>query len=81
MTAYYHVVTTAHGVRGYAEGGNADFLTIIEAMKIAHAEYDFYSSAKKTAKVEVIHVKDNGQHGQTVLEYRTDVCSCKTCLV
>ena len=64
----YSVVTTSQGNRHWAKGGKPE-LTFEQATKVAKAEHSYYQSRDIAARIEVIAIKSNGQHGDTVAEY------------
>ena len=64
----YSVVTTSHGNRHWAKGGKAE-ISLEQATKVAKAEHFYYQSSDIAARIEVIEIKPNGQHGDTVAEY------------
>ena len=66
MTDLFHVITTAHGVRGYADGGGREELTLDRAYKVALLEQEYYQSKGLKAKIEIVFIKPNGQHGDTI---------------
>jgi len=63
----YSVVTTRMNCRSYAEG--AKEYTLDEAVKVAKRTHRHYQTRDMACKIEIILVKDNGQHGDTVAEY------------
>jgi hypothetical protein len=65
--AKYSVVTTHNGVRAYAEGARE--YTKAQAVTVAKRTHTYYQSRDLAAKIEIIAIKANGQHGETVSEY------------
>jgi hypothetical protein len=65
----YSVVKTHNGSRGHANG--AKEYTMAQAVQVAKRTHTYYQSRDLAAKIEIIAIKDNGQHGETVSEYYT----------
>lgn len=63
----YSVVTTHKGVRAHANG--AKEYTKEQAVQVAKKTHTYYQTRDLAAKIEIIEIKSNGQHGETVAEY------------
>lgn len=63
----YSVVTTHRGARAYAEG--AKEYTKEQAVKVAKRTHARFQTNDIACKIEIIAIKANGMHGETVSEY------------
>ena len=63
----YSVVTTHNGSRAHANGARE--YTKAQAVAVAKRTHTYYQSRDLAAKIEIIVIKTNGQHGETVSEY------------
>ena len=60
----YSVVQTVRGVRSYADGANE--YSIMLANRVASRARKHWLEQGVSAVIEIIELKDNGQHGTTV---------------
>jgi hypothetical protein len=74
--AHYSVVTNTLGNRFYADGGRGQ-LPLSEANRVAVREQAHFQRQNKYAKIEIIRIKDNGQHGETVAVLESQVLATK----
>jgi len=74
--AKYSVVTNSSGNRFWADGGRGE-LSLERANKVAVREQARFQRQNKFAKIEIIRIKDNGQHGETVAILESKVLATK----
>jgi hypothetical protein len=74
--AKYSVVTNSLGNRFWANGGRGE-LSLESANRVAVLEQARFQQQNKYARIEVIQIKDNGQHGETVAVLESKVLATK----
>ena len=74
--AKYSVVTKSLGNRFWADGGRGELPREV-ANRVAVREQARFQRQNKYAKIEIIRIKANGQHGETVAVLESKVLATK----